>query len=172
MLISFLIYIYIFPLLSPTLPSTSMHASTPLPFPPLGCPTQFYPPFPYSHYPSSPLHYHRIPPLNSAPLRSTLLPYPLIPYPTLPSHPPPLRCHIIHLASPTIPILSSTPLPSPRLPSPPLPTLPSTPFPYALSSHLLPFPIYPLLASAPYPTTLTPLHFLSHHLLLSPYPLT
>ena len=92
--------IYIFPLLSPTLSSTSMHASTPLPSPPLGCPTLFYPPFPYSHYPSSPLHYHRIPPLNSAALSFPTLSYTL-PFPRT----PPLRCPIIPLASSTYPLL-------------------------------------------------------------------
>ena len=186
MLISFLIYI--FPLLSPILPSTSMHASTPLPSPSKGCPTLFYPPFPYSHYPSSPLHYHRIPPLKPAPLRSTLLPSPTqlshtLSYPSL--APTPLRCPIISLASPTIPYpIPYLPLPYPHLGSPPLPSSPysslnSPPLRYpTLSSHLLPFPIYPLLASASHPTPSLP-HYLtlpsatlSHHSLPSPYPLT
>ena len=167
-----------------------MHASTPLPSPPLGCPIIFYPPFPYSHYPSSPLNYHRIPPLNSAPLRSTLLPLlpnPLI-YPTIPSHPsPPLPYHTPSLLYHTLsPYLSSTPLPSPRQPSPTLPTLPSTPLPSPTLSYPLisstPFPHLPSprISSPPlpYPTTLLsrspplPSAPLSHHSLLSTNPLT
>ena len=130
--------------ISPPLPYHLLPCMHPLPFPPppLGWPTLFYPPFPYSHYPSSPIHYYRIPPLNSAPLRSTLLPSPTqpshIPYPSL--APPPLRCPIIspsllyHTLSPTYP-----PLPYPHQGNPPLPSLPSTPLPYAiLPSHLIP----------------------------------
>ena len=139
-----------------------MHASNPLPSPPLGCPILFYPPFPYSHYPSSPLNYHRI--LLSTPHPSALhsflsyptlsytLPFPRTPSPPLPYHTPSLLYHTLS------PYLSSTPLPSPRQPSPTLPTLPSTPLPSpplrypTLSSHLLPFPIYSLLTSVPHPT--------------------
>ena len=128
-----------------------MHASTPLPSPPLGCATLFYPPFPYSHSPSSPLYYHRIPPRNSAPHRSTHLPSPTQPSHTLPSQPH--RCPIIPLASSTIPY----PLPYPPLPYPPYSSLNSPPLhDPTLSSHLLRFPIYPLLASAPF---LTPLPY-------------
>ena len=182
MLISFLIYI--FPLRSPTLPSTSIHASTLLASPPLGCHTLFYPPFPYSQYPSSPLHYHRIPPLISAPLRSTLLPSATQPshtlsYPSLAPHP--LRCPIIPLASPTIPYpLPYPPLPYPHLGYPPLPSLLFPQLSYAIlpliSSTPLPLLPSPPISAPPHNLTLPspPLSSptLCHHSLSSPYPLT
>ena len=147
-----------FPLLSPTLPSTSMHASTPLPSPPLGCPTLFYPPFPYSHHPSSPLHYHRIPPLNSYPTLSYTLPFPRTPSLSLSYHTPSLLYHTLSSAYPPLPyphLGNCPPLPSllfPQLPSPTLsyPLIWSTPFPH-LPSPRISSPSHPPL---PYPTTL------------------
>ena len=140
--------------ISPPLPYHLLPCMHPLPFPPppLGWPTLFYPPFPYSHYPSSPIHYYRIPPLNSAPLRSTLLPSPTqpshIPYPSL--APLPSAALSYPLASSTIPypllILHSPTLTKATLPYPPFLQLPS------------PTLSYPLISS--------------HHSLLSPNPLT
>ena len=172
----------IFPLLSPTLPSTSMHASTPLPSPPLGCHTVPYSTLPFPTLTTPPLPYTTTAsllstPHPSAPLSFPLLPNPLI-YPTLPSHPShPLPYHtpslLYHTLSHTYP-----PLPYPHLGN--LPTLPSTPLPYAiLSSHLLPFLPSPRISSPSYTTTSLP-HYLtiplpsaplSHHS-LSPNPLT
>ena len=135
MLISFLIYIYF---LSPTLPSTSMHASTRLPSPPLGFPTYSSLPFPTLTIPLLP--YTSIASLLSTPNTSTRLFFPLLP--TL--APPPLSCPIITLAFPIIPYPT---LPSPRLPSPPYSYLnyPMLSYcliyalsPSTLSSHQLP----------------------------------
>ena len=158
-----LFYIYVFPLLSPTLPSTSMHASTPLPSPPLGCPTLFYLSFPYSHYPSSPIHYYRIPPLNSAHLRSTLLPAPTqpspIPYPFLAPLPPAALSY--PPASSTIPsplLILHSPTLTERQPSPTLPSFNSPPLRYLTLSSYPTIHSSPLIPSSdvPYPAISPP----------------
>ena len=124
-------YIYIFPLLSPTLPSTSyIH---PLPFPPLPKATIPYSTLPFPTLTTPPLPYtttayllstpHPSPPLHSSSLSYPTLSYTILSIPRTPS--PPLPYHTPSLPYHTLsPTLSSTPLPSPRLPSPPLPALP------------------------------------------------
>ena len=184
MLISFLIYIYhitihlyIFPHLSPTLPSTSMHASTPLPSPPLGCPTLFYPPFPYSPYTT-------IASLLSTPHPSALLSFPLLPnpliYPTFPRTPSASLPYytpslLYHTLAPTYPPLTYPHLGNHPLSSLLFPQLPSPALSYPLISSTS-FPNYPLLASAPHPSHpfLTPLPYSplplpQHSLPLSPH---
>ena len=85
--------------------------------------TNLFYPSPYSHYPSSPLlpshpsSQLRTPPLHSPSLSYPTLLYPILPFPPLPYHTPSLPYHTLS------PSLSSTPLPSPRLPSPPYSSL-------------------------------------------------
>ena len=159
-------YVHIFPLLCPTLPSISMHASTPLPSPLLGCCTYSILPFPTLT--TLPLPYTTIASLLATPhpqLHSPSLSYPTLSslsYPSL--APPPLRCPVIPLASPTIPYpFPYLPLPYPHH-SPPYSSLNSPPLCYP-PFHLLPFPINPLLSSAPHPTLTL------HHYLVLPSPL-
>ena len=141
------------------------------------------PPFPYSHYPSSPLHYHRIPPLNSANLLSTLLLSPTQPshtlsypslasLPRLPYHTPSLPYHTLSHT------LRYPPLPYPHLGSPPFPTLPSAPLPSPTLSYPLIYSLSPStlslhqLPTQPHRTPplpfLTPLPYSALYLLSSP----